>query len=470
MQKQSKPFSFRKQFREVFSSSAKNDPSIPDRVDIVSSESIGGGRDVAMGVIETSLAALQTGSALVTNVPFIAPVAGLILQTLKMRGEVKQYEEEWGVVMEKLADIASIVIGVGESCQTHGLVEEDLPDGVRKILRSLHRDLGGIEGALKQGAETNAIKRVLLRADMLQRVRKYDAKLSNILQSFQAKLLLDARLAQIVEKRKVQTVTQPEAITSPPFWQGPTAPQIFFGRDAELAQIIHMITANTGSHPARIAILGPGGYGKTTIARAALTVKQILEHFGDARYFVPCESVTSSGALLVELGKTLGVLEGGTDALWFRIQTTLTSKDSIICFDNFESPWDQNVETKHSVEEVLSRVTELHCVTVLITMRGAERPAQTQWTQPFLEPLETLSHNAAKDIWQAIAGNYNNFSKKLIEVVDYVPLAVDLLSHLSQVTPPELLWEEWSSKQTKAIQTGQEQALKLGIFYSAFCE
>ena len=39
-----------------------------------------------MGVLETSLATLQTGSALVANVPFISPVAGLILQALKMRG------------------------------------------------------------------------------------------------------------------------------------------------------------------------------------------------------------------------------------------------------------------------------------------------------------------------------------------------------------------------------------------------
>ena len=39
-----------------------------------------------MGVIETSLAAMQTGSALVSNVPFISPVAGLILQALQMRG------------------------------------------------------------------------------------------------------------------------------------------------------------------------------------------------------------------------------------------------------------------------------------------------------------------------------------------------------------------------------------------------
>jgi hypothetical protein len=39
-----------------------------------------------MGVLEISLAALQTGSVLVKKVPFISPVAGLILQVLKMRG------------------------------------------------------------------------------------------------------------------------------------------------------------------------------------------------------------------------------------------------------------------------------------------------------------------------------------------------------------------------------------------------
>ena len=162
---------------------------------------------------------------------------------------------------------------------------------------------------------------------------------------------------------------------------------------------------------------------------------------------------------MTELGKTLGVLEGGTDTLWPHIQVMLTSKDSIICFDNFESPWDQNVETKHLVEEFLSRVTALPRVTVLITMRGAERPAQTRWTHPFLKSLETISHDAARKIWQAISENYNDSSEKLIEAVDYVPLAVDLLSHLSQVTPPELLWKEWNCKQTKAIQTGQKHRL-----------
>jgi hypothetical protein len=73
---------------EFFVSTLTNPDSYPsaDDLDPVPSGSIGGGGDVAMGVLGTSLAALQTGSALVTNVPFISPVAGLILQALQMRG------------------------------------------------------------------------------------------------------------------------------------------------------------------------------------------------------------------------------------------------------------------------------------------------------------------------------------------------------------------------------------------------
>ena len=106
MQQQNKPFSFRKTFRKVFPASEKNYQSTCERqwasilpslansdwlcsagsLDSVPSGSIGGGGDVAMGVIETSLAALKEGSALVARVPFIAPVAALILQALQMRG------------------------------------------------------------------------------------------------------------------------------------------------------------------------------------------------------------------------------------------------------------------------------------------------------------------------------------------------------------------------------------------------
>ena len=96
-----------------------------------------------------------------------------------------------------------------------------------------------------------------------------------------------------------------------------------------------MIFSDTASRPARIAILGPGGYGKTTLASAVLTHERVREHFGEARYFVSCESTFSSEALLIELGKTLGVLTGPPNALWSRICAMLSTR-SILCLDNFE--------------------------------------------------------------------------------------------------------------------------------------
>ena len=41
--------------------------------------------DVAMSAIQTSLAALKEGSALAAKLPYIAPIAGLLLQALTMR-------------------------------------------------------------------------------------------------------------------------------------------------------------------------------------------------------------------------------------------------------------------------------------------------------------------------------------------------------------------------------------------------
>ncbi|KAI0296539.1 hypothetical protein B0F90DRAFT_1819896 [Multifurca ochricompacta] len=413
-----------------------------------------------MSAIETSLAAMKEASSLAKTIPYISPVAGLLLQALAMRDEVKQHKDEWDVVMRKLGRVAGLVVNVGESCQKYNLQEKDLPPGLRTILQTLQTGLSGVESALKQSVEVGVVRRVLFRKDLLRKVKQYDGELSNVLQTFQAELALDARFAQIAEELKVTQAGPPapsNRVMS--MAQEPRSPQIFFGRDAELAEIIHMIFTHIGSHPAHIAILGPGGYGKTTLANAVLTHHRVQEHFGNGRYFVACESVNSSGSLLVELAKALGVLDEGSDASWSHIRNALNTKDTILCLDNFESPWEQADDAKHSVEELLSRITGLQHVTVLITVRGTVRPAQTHWTQPLLAPLQTLNHDAAREVWKQITGIFDDAAEELIQNVDFVPLAVNLLAHLAQATSPALLLKDWNQKQTSFIQIGQNHRL-----------
>ncbi|KAH9000348.1 hypothetical protein EDB92DRAFT_1830708 [Lactarius akahatsu] len=164
---------------------------------------IGTHGDITIGAIQTSLAALKEGSALATNVPFIAPIAGLLLQALTMRDEVKQYKEECEIVMHKLARIAKIIVGVGELCQSHNLSEEDLPAGLRAILDSLQRELDRIERVLKKCSKKKGLRGMLLRKDLLTKIKQCDVEISNVLQAFHAELSLDTRVALIAMRREV---------------------------------------------------------------------------------------------------------------------------------------------------------------------------------------------------------------------------------------------------------------------------
>ncbi|KAI0293884.1 hypothetical protein B0F90DRAFT_1919880 [Multifurca ochricompacta] len=344
---------------------------------IHSSEPIGGSVDVAMTTIETSLAALKEASSLMSKIPYISPVAGLLLQVLTMRDEVKQNKES-------------------------GMFE-----------------LGGIESLLKQSAEMGHFRKALLRKDLLRKVKQYDGELSNVLQTFQAELALDARFEQIAERRKgipAGPSGPSNVITSIP--QEPRSPQIFFGRDAELAEILHMIlTGIHDSRPARIAILGPGGYGKTILANAALTHPKSKSNSGVLDTLLP---VNQSPHLVLS---------------WLSLR-------------------------RHWVSWMEAQMLPaLNSVTLLITMRGTVRPGQTLWTKPTLAPLKTLSQDAAREIWKGIEQNYDTAAEELIKAVDYVPLAVSLLAHLAQATSPTLLLKEWKQSQTKFIQMGQTHRL-----------
>ncbi|KAK6991678.1 NB-ARC domain-containing protein, partial [Favolaschia claudopus] len=84
----------------------------------------------------------------------------------------------------------------------------------------------------------------------------------------------------------------------------PASPKLFCGRDSELNHVVKTLTAD--GEPARIAVLGPGGMGKTTLAMAALHHPTILEKYS-IRYFISCESTPTCADLMLAVGSHLGL-------------------------------------------------------------------------------------------------------------------------------------------------------------------
>ena len=196
------------------------------------------------------------------------------------------------------------------------------------------------------------------------------------------------------------------------------------GRDKEKSLVLETLLDKT---PARIAILGAGGMGKTTLALSSLHDPSVIAHF-QSRYFVSCEAVTSVSALVGEIANALRIPAKRDEHL---IDVILSSfqGNAMLCLDNFETIWD-NEAARSDVEDFLSHLNHLPQLAIIVTMRGTQRPSRVSWSKPLLPPLEKLSDADSKLIFEKICGKVDVFVEKLLKAIDGIPLAVTLVSAL----------------------------------------
>ncbi|KAJ6473034.1 hypothetical protein C8R45DRAFT_1163377 [Mycena sanguinolenta] len=180
---------------------------------------------------------------------------------------------------------------------------------------------------------------------------------------------------------------------------------------------------------ARIAILGPGGIGKTNLARAVLHHPDVTAKYED-RLFVSCESASTSIEIAGFIGAHLGLKPRKN--LTKSVLHSLSRKSIyLLILDNLETTWEP-FESRGGTEDLLSSLTDISHLALIVTMRGAEHPAKVRWTRPFLPALGPLSLEAAQQMFKEIAEDYHTPKDidQLLQFTENMPLAVDLMAHL----------------------------------------
>ncbi|KAJ7080998.1 hypothetical protein C8R44DRAFT_542214, partial [Mycena epipterygia] len=234
----------------------------------------------------------------------------------------------------------------------------------------------------------------------------------------------------------------------------------FNGRESELAIIIQQIVQGS----ARIAILGAGGMGKTSLAKAVLHDTDIAAKHKSC-FFVACDSATTSVELAALIGAQIGLQPRNN--LTELVVQSLSQTPSLLILDNLETAWEPP-QSQVGVEEFLSLITDIKDLTLIITMRGAERPARVRWTRPFLPPLNPLSDAAAYQTFIDIADSVHDSKDvdRLLCLTDNMPLIITLIARLADFEGCRNVLARWEIERTSLLSDSDDPRWNLAASIS----
>ncbi|KAJ7761829.1 hypothetical protein B0H16DRAFT_1530683 [Mycena metata] len=427
--------------------------------------------------IKTVLEILDESHA--TELPLVSTVARITLLLIEAVDGVKSNRERWAHILERVHQLLCVLATICSAATVAALPPTTL-DAIGRLAQNLQK----IHSCLRAQRELGAFKRFFKQAEILEQLDSCEVDMQDILRLF--KSMSDTGLLNMLEKfdsdaekcqtellelvdrsntsdvASIQDIHLQRHSTSSLLSLLPPPPQIFHGREAELEAVS---LALLGDSP-RVAIIGPGGIGKTTLATAILHSEVVAKYTN--RYFVQCETSHSAKDLMYVLGSHLGLepSKALSQDIYEHLRTQVTPHaKTLLAFDNLENSWEPKT-SRRGVEEFLSTLADIAGVAILITMRGAERPASINWSRPFLPQLKPLTTHAARQIFIDIAddpvGDVEATALDgLLEATGNVPLAISLMANVASYEGYIVALSRWDIERTELISEGMDKRSNL---------
>ena len=238
----------------------------------------------------------------------------------------------------------------------------------------------------------------------------------------------------------------------------PPRPSIFCGRDKFVSQVLDILLAQA-SERRHVALLGPGGIGKSSLAKAILNEPLIAAKHKTRRFFTRFDDILPSqitySTFIERIARTLGIPSSGHHG---PILEFLGSEDTLLAFDNAETFLDP--ESSCDVSRIKSAIDEFGgfpSVSILLTSRCRELPHGLLWKKLEVPSLDAHpAYELFAKIFQREISESRSTLESILSVVDYHPLTISLLAHVAEVNEwsIEELSERWVAQRSQLLNAG----------------
>ena len=237
----------------------------------------------------------------------------------------------------------------------------------------------------------------------------------------------------------------------------PPPPRSCFGRDELIEKIVGLAEDLTP-----IALIGPAGIGKTSIALTVLHHDRIKERFGDNRRFIRCDQFpTSRARFLNRLSGVIGAEVGSSEDL-APLRPFLSSGDMIIFLDNAESVLDTEGTGAREVYPIVEELSQFKNICLCITSRVSTAPRHCRRLT-----IPTLSMESACNIFYDIYdnGGRSDIVNNLLIQLDFHALSITLLATTASYNmwDYDRLSQEWDTHGVQLLQVGHNESLAATI-------
>ncbi|KAJ7482585.1 hypothetical protein FB451DRAFT_1364581 [Mycena latifolia] len=441
--------------------------------------------------IVTSLNAAVTTLDVISEsmkTPFLQPILNTLHSLLTaVQARFSKNEDECTQMLEQIHELIYAMIWVHLKSDTVGELSPTMLNNLGKFTETLHK----IHTYVEAEQEKSKIKQFFRQGEMRTLLKACHTGLEQALEVFkvQGATVLNevANMQQHAQKTHQEVLEVISALSeeassksgssisrvlsssynsSNSFSLLLSEPKNFYGRELEVSTIVQQLNQPIP----RVAILGGGGMGKTSLARTILHHPQVSAKYEQHRFFVACDAASSSVHLAALIGGHVGLMPG-QDVTKPVLHYFSGSPPSLLILDNLETVWEPN-ECRADVEKFLGLLEDIEHLTLIITMCGAERPASVQWTHPFLPPLQPLAQDAARKIFIDIVddGYAVGDIDKILLLADNMPLAIDLMAHLVESDGLNNVMHHWETERTSLLSAGHNKGSNLDMSISMSLE